>query len=250
MSAPSRRRTLLRMRSARNSITHGSSAIFRALGLLLQNGDTRLDVRRLQLRSHAPFEARDEPLLELLDLAGRTIARKHDLLVTVVQGVEGVEELLLRTLLAREKLDVVDHQDIRVAVFLAELDQRAVLNGIDELVGELLAGKIDDARGLLVVDDEVADGLQEVRFSQSAPSVHEKGVVGLGGRLGHRNGGSVRELVVRPDHERFETCCGDSFRRWSDSGRARKPWHVPARAPRGRPQRKMPIRRHLRSRER
>ena len=82
-------------------------------------------------------------MLELLNLAGRTVARKHDLLVTVVQGVEGVKELLLGAFLAREKLDIVDHQDIRVAVFLAELDQRSVLNRIDELVGELLAGKVN-----------------------------------------------------------------------------------------------------------
>ena len=35
---------------------------------------------------------------------------------------------------------------VRVAVFLAELDQRSVLNRVDELVGELLAGEIDHRR--------------------------------------------------------------------------------------------------------
>ena len=135
-------------------------------------------------------------MLQLLDLARRTVTGKDDLLVAVVQGVEGMEKLLLRAFLAREKLDVVDHQDVRVAILLAELHQRAVLDGIDELVGKLLAGKINDAGGLLIVDYEVADRLQQVRLAQSASSVHEKGIVGLGGRLGHRDGGSMSELVV------------------------------------------------------
>jgi hypothetical protein len=38
-----------------------------------------------------------------------------------VQGVEGVEKFLLDPLLAGQKLDVVDEQDIGLAVFLAEL---------------------------------------------------------------------------------------------------------------------------------
>ena len=43
-----------------------------------------------------------------------------DLLVGVVQGVEGVEELLLRLLLALQELDVVDQQHVDVAVAALE----------------------------------------------------------------------------------------------------------------------------------
>ena len=142
--------------------------------------------------------------------------------MTVVQGVEGVKELLLRAFLAAKKLDIVDHQDIRVAVFLAEFHQCAVLDGIDELVGKLLAGKVNDARGFLVVDDVVADGLQQVRLAQAASAVNEKGIVGLGGRLGDapwrlraRTGCSIRR-------RRSRTCSADSSRTMFDSGRARE----------------------------
>jgi hypothetical protein len=41
-----------------------------------------------------------------------------------VQGVEGVEELLLRALLVLEELDVVDQQDVDVAVAPAEASAR------------------------------------------------------------------------------------------------------------------------------
>ena len=50
----------------------------------------------------------------------RPVAGDDDLLVGVVQRVEGVEELLLRLLLVLQELDVVDEQDVDVAVAPAE----------------------------------------------------------------------------------------------------------------------------------
>ena len=41
-------------------------------------------------------------------------------LLAVVERVEGVEELLLRALLAGEKLDVVDQEQVDVAIALLE----------------------------------------------------------------------------------------------------------------------------------
>ena len=91
---------------------------------LAQNGHARLDIRRLQLRGQAPLEARNEAMLEIRDLGRRAVAREDDLLMAVEEGVEGVEEFLLRALLAGEELDVVDQQHVRLAVALAEFDQR------------------------------------------------------------------------------------------------------------------------------
>jgi hypothetical protein len=55
-----------------------------------------------------------------------------------VQRVEGVEELLLRLHLAGEELDVVDEQDIDVAVASLEVGGLVVTDAVDEVVGELL----------------------------------------------------------------------------------------------------------------
>ena len=88
MSAPSSRRTLLRMRSARNSITQGSRAILKLSAFFL-----RIAMRVSMLggcnSAVMPHSKREtQPLLELLNLAGWTVAREHDLLVAVVQRVE------------------------------------------------------------------------------------------------------------------------------------------------------------------
>ena len=51
---------------------------------------------------------------------GAPVGGEHDLLVGVVQRVEGVEELLLGLGLALQELDVVDQQHVDVAVAALE----------------------------------------------------------------------------------------------------------------------------------
>ena len=98
-------------------------------------------------------------MFQIGDLAGGSVARKDDLLVAVMQGAEGVEKLFLGALLAGEELDIVDHQDIGLAVALTEGDQGVILDGVDKLVGELLAAEINHTGILLCGEDVVADRL-------------------------------------------------------------------------------------------
>src|SRR5260370_12183997 len=76
-------------------------------GLLLENGDARLEVGGLDIGDQAPLEARAEPLFDLGDLLGRAVAGDDDLLARLVEVVEGVEELLLGAFLAREDGPIV-----------------------------------------------------------------------------------------------------------------------------------------------
>ena len=56
------------------------------LRLLLQNRQAHLDIGRLQVRDQPPLKARHQPMLEVLNLAGGTVAGQHDLLVRLVQA--------------------------------------------------------------------------------------------------------------------------------------------------------------------
>ena len=83
-----------------------------------------------------PLEAVAEPRREGRELAGHAVGGEDDLAAGLVEGVEGVEELFLGVLLALEELDVVDQEDVEVAVAALEgLDAGSVQGG-DELVGE------------------------------------------------------------------------------------------------------------------
>ena len=83
-------------------------------GLRLGHEDRHagLELRRLDRHRESPAEARFEPLLQALDLLRVAVAGQDHLVLAFEQLVEGVEELLLRALLAGEELDVVDQQRI------------------------------------------------------------------------------------------------------------------------------------------
>ena len=122
----------------------------------------------------------------------------------LVQGIESVEEFFLNPLFASQELDVVDQQHVRLAVFLAELGQRVVLDGVDELVGELLGGQIGDAGVLLVLCDVLADSVKQVCLAQPNPAVEKQRIVGFARRLGDREGCAMSEVVIVAHHEGVE----------------------------------------------
>jgi hypothetical protein len=117
------------------------------------------DIRRLHVCDKPPFEPRNQSLLQPLDFAGGPVAREHDLLVSLVQAVEGVEELLLDAFLAGEELDVIDEEDIGLALAPAKTHQLAVLDRVDEFVGELLDRNVGDPRPFFVRDHMLANGV-------------------------------------------------------------------------------------------
>ena len=173
-------------------------------GLLLQDGDAVLEVGRIDVRDHAPLEAGDEAGLESGDLLGRPVGGEHDLPAGLVDGVERVEELFLRGLLALEELDVVHQQQVDFAVAAAELAHLAGLDGGDELVGELLGADVREAERRGAAQQLVGDGLHEVRLAESGVAVDEERVVDLAGRLGGGLSGGGGDVVGLADDELVE----------------------------------------------
>ena len=174
------------------------------LGLHAQDGQAGLELRRLDVGDQAPLEPGPQPVLEAGDLLGRTVRREDDLVAGAVERVEGVEELLLELLAALEELDVVDEQDVDLAVAAAEGVAGVVADRVDELVHQRLGGDVPDAAQLVDVPDVVADRVEEVGLAQPGGPVDEERVVGPGRVLGDRERGGVGEPVRRADHEAVE----------------------------------------------
>src|SRR6266545_3972040 len=137
--------------------------------------------------------------------------------MSLVEVVERVEELLLGALLARDELDIVDQEEIDVAVFAAELGGAIVADRVDQFVGEALRGEIEQAQRGVEAADLVADGVQEVSLPQSYSAVDEQGVVGRGRQFGNCLARRLGELVRVADDERVEGIPGrePGGRRWS-----------------------------------
>ena len=175
-----------------------------SLDLLAQNRDPGLEVGRLDVSDQAPFEPRPQPFLERRDVARRAVRRHDDLRAGFVEGIEGVEELLLNPLLVLEELHVVDEQEVVRAVSLLETLDSLVTQGVDEVVHERLARDVPHGEVARVLADVLRNRLHEMRLAESGTAVDEERVVGLGGRFGNSERGGVRETIRRADHEQVE----------------------------------------------
>ena len=122
MSAPSSARTLSVTRSA-ISLEHagGSEVDVVQERALAEDRHARGEVRRPDVGDEAGLEALAQALLDGEELAGQAVAGEDELAPGLVEGVERVEELLLGLGLAGEELDVVDEENVGVAVGVLEM---------------------------------------------------------------------------------------------------------------------------------
>src|SRR5213075_2473991 len=97
-----------------------------------------------------------------------------DLAARLVERVEGVEELLLDSLLVLEELHVVDQQQVVVAVPLLEALDALVAQRVDEVVHEGLARDVADGQRARMLENVVRDRLQQVRLAKAGTAVDEQ----------------------------------------------------------------------------
>jgi len=170
-------------------------------GLVLDDGHARLVVGRLNVRDKAPFKPRFETVLQTQHLVGRPVGRQNDLAPSLIEVVEGVEEFLLRGILAGNKLDVVDEEEIGAAVFAAELNVPPLLKGRDQFVCKLIAFDVDDVVAWVRPVQLVGNRVEQMRLAEAGRSVDEKRIIGLGRIVCNGQGGRVRKPVRGTDDE-------------------------------------------------
>ena len=135
---------------------------------------------------------------------GAHVAGDDHLLVVIVQRIEGVEERLLGRVLALQELDVVDQQDVDLAIARLEHRRAVVGDRVDEVVRELLGAHVSNPDAGVEALGVVADGVQEVGLAEPGVAVDEERVVRLGRRLGHGDRRRVGEAVGAADDEVVE----------------------------------------------
>ena len=175
-----------------------------AFRLLLQNGDFGFEIGRLDIGDQAPFETRAQPLLNGGNFLGRAIGGNHDLLLLIVERVEGVEEFLLGALARGDELNVVHHQHVHVAEAVAEGRHALEADRGNHFVGEFFGADVGEAQRRIAALERVADGLHQMRLAEAHSAIEEKRVVGFRGLLGDGDGGGVSELVRCADDKRVE----------------------------------------------
>ena len=82
----------------------------------LDDRTARLKVGHLDIDRHPPLKAAAQALRQGRDAVRWLVATDDDLLVGLVEGIEGMEELLLSLLTPSNKLHVIDDEYINIAI--------------------------------------------------------------------------------------------------------------------------------------
>lgn len=107
------------------------------------------------------------------------------MLAFLVQRIEGMEELLLRLFLARQKLNIVDQKHIYTSIFIAKLYRFVVPDRVDKFVGKLFRRQINDFRRGIMLNHIMADRMHQVGLAESNSSVNKQWIVRFRRRFRH-----------------------------------------------------------------
>jgi hypothetical protein len=180
------------------------------LGLFAQYRDAGFEVGRLQGGDEPPLEPADKPLFEGGYVLWGAVGRDHDLFFLVVKGVESVEELFLRRILAGDEVYVVDEQDVYRAKLFSKFLGRPVLDGRYQLIHETFGRKIPrlqaaTSRRPCPLADLPPDCLHQVGLAHAYSAVKKERVVYLGRVFCDAQCRRMREQVAWADDEIVET---------------------------------------------
>ena len=130
-----------------------------------------------------------------------TVTGEHDARPAQLDLVEAVQKLLLRRLLVRDEVHIIDRQQIELTDPPAEALELVRAHRGDVFVGELLAGRVQHVRIGMMLEEAPAHALKQVRLAQAARAVQKQRRARLGLVVGEALRGGVGELIARADHE-------------------------------------------------
>src|SRR6056297_4030105 len=118
-----------------------------------------------------------------------------------------MKKLLLHAVLACQKMDVVNQQNVDIAIFVSKSRQLSVLQSRNIFVYKRFRRYV--AHGLfLVLENMVSYGMHQMGLSQTYTAIYKKGIVGRGRRMRHSQRCSMGETVGIPHHKIVEFVVG------------------------------------------
>ncbi len=108
-----------------------------------------------------------------------------------------MEKLLLRALLAGDELDVVDEQDLSVAVFISKVLCCVCANRLHQIIGEGFGGDIEHAQSPSI--GGLADSVEKVGFAQPYTAIDKERIISASRRLRHSLGSGLSQAITRTD---------------------------------------------------
>ena len=83
----------------------------------------------------------------------------------MVESIKCVKEGLLGLVFATDKLDIINDEDVKIAIFIGKLLRRLIGNVVDIVISEFLCGDVEYSLVAKVLQDGIADSLNQVSLT-------------------------------------------------------------------------------------
>ena len=178
------------------------------MGFFLHDSDSCFVAWRIESGDESPLEPADKSFFKRRQFGRRRIGGEDNLLMIVVERVEGVEEFFLALFSFAKELDVIYDENIGGSELALEIRQGAVLDCAYESVYEFFATVETDGRIWEFGFCFVRNCVEQVCFAESDVSIKEEWIVCVAGCVADRNATGVCESVAGSDNETFEAVIG------------------------------------------
>ena len=111
------------------------------------------------------------------------------------QRLERIEELLLRTVLVGEELDVIYQQQVERVIAVLEFVKSLALVSLNHIGDKLFSVDVENLAAGLVCQQAVAHGMHQVGLAQTNAAIDEKRVVQMPRHGGNVHGSGTRHAV-------------------------------------------------------
>ncbi len=171
-------------------------------GLAFQDTFARRQVGLVDDGQKTRAEPRDELAVKAGQILGQKRARENEPATPGIEGLEGIEQLVLDAGFVPEKVDVLQQQHVHV---LAKRGLEPLhllgLERHDQPVGEFLGRQVGHTQPLAGLAGQIPPhGLDEMGLAQARGRA-DKQLVGRQGTFADALGSDIRQLVARSDHE-------------------------------------------------
>lgn len=175
---------------------------------MADNGQAHFQIRRLNINSQTAKKTGNQSVRKIFDVLRFAVGSENNLVAGKMKSVKGVEEFFLSVFFAGNKLNVINQNTVKRAIFVLKLIDVFSAEGGNELVAKGFGGKILDFKRGVVLEKLPADSLHQMGFANTDSAPDKERIVGGTGIFNNSLGGSVSEIVAVANDKVIEGVAG------------------------------------------
>ena len=125
--------------------------------------------------------------------------------VKLVKVIENVEKLFLGFFLVDDELKIINDETVEFLEFTIKFFAFAILDGVYEIGIEVRNRGVENLIVGILLEEFIADGLNEVSLAETRSTIKEEGVVAVAGCGDNAFGGRNGEVIIRTDDKIIES---------------------------------------------